>query len=240
MGDETVPAGPGDAEGRATDEARAFVRAQTRVVPVPLVPEVSLHVAGEVLDLWERTEERAGRTGLAPPFWAYPWAGGQALARHVLDDPASVAGRAVVDLACGPGLVGIAAATAGAALVVAVDVDRLAVAAAGLNARLNGVALTVRRADLLASDATATFREVVAMPADVVLVGDAFYDRATAQRMLPLLRRLRDEGADVLVGDPGRAHLPREALVEVSRHAVPVLAALEDRDVVDARVWRLR
>jgi predicted nicotinamide N-methyase len=216
--------------------AERFVRTHTRAAPTPLVPEVRLGVADDVLALWEDTERLdpagTGTPGAAePPFWAFPWAGGQALARHVLDHPQLVAGRRVLDLACGSGLVAVAAALAGAASVRAVDVDPLAVAATTLTARRAGVAVSAERRDVLDDDAPGD--------ADVVLAGDVFYDRAMAARVLPFLRRAAAAGADVLVGDPGRRHLPGDVFTVVARYDVPTHPALEDVPVKATSVLRL-
>ncbi|MGA5702618.1 class I SAM-dependent methyltransferase [Peterkaempfera bronchialis] len=207
-----------------------FVRAHTRVAATPYVPEVLLHQADEAIGLWERTEQAQGGARMPPPFWAFGWAGGQALARHVLDHPEAVAGRTVLDLASGSGLVAVAAALAGAATVTASDIDRFAAAAVGLNAAVNGVRVAPRLGDLLDGDGDG---------AEVVLAGDVFYERPMAERVLPFLERARDRGALVLVGDPGRAYLPRERFEAVSLHEVPVVADLEDRAVKATTVWRL-
>jgi len=213
------------------------VRAEASPAPVPLVPEVLLPVVADVMALWERTEERAG-SSQPPPFWGSPWAGGQVLARTVLDEPGLVRGRRVVDVACGSGLVAVAAALAGAAHVRALDLDPLAAAAARWSAVLNGVDLDVRVCDVLERAPDAPPEAFAG--AEVVLVGDLFYERATAERLLPLLQRLAGRGVAVLVGDPGRAHLPVAALEEVARHEVPVAGGLEDRAVRSSAVLRLR
>src|SRR5205823_6157841 len=173
-----------------------------------------------------------GRGGevAAPPFWGFPWAGGQALARHVLDHPEVVAGRRVLDLASGSGLVAVAAARSGAARVRANEIDGYALAAITLNAAANGVPVAVHEGDLLDGDADG---------AEVVLAGDVFYSRDLATRVLAFLDRARAGGAEVLVGDPGRAYLPRHRLAEVAAHEVPVVRALEDADVKRVTVWRL-
>jgi predicted nicotinamide N-methyase len=167
--------------------------------------------------------------GLPPPFWAFAWAGGQALARHLLDHPEQVAGRRVVDLASGSGLVAIAAAKAGAAQVTAVDIDAFAIEAIGLNAALNGVAVEAFSGDLIGG----------ALDADVLLVGDLFYERDLAARLFDWLVDLDARGVAVLIGDPGRTYLPTDRLVEVARHAVPVSRALEDAEIKNGRVWRI-
>jgi predicted nicotinamide N-methyase len=213
-----------------TSSAAAFVVANTRVAPAPFVPEVRLHLADEPIELWERTEQDRDGDRLPPPFWAFAWAGGQAVARHLLDRPALVAGRRVLDVASGSGLVAVAAMLAGARSVTASEVDPLAVAAVGLNATLNRVAVTARLGDLLDGDGD---------DAEVVTAGDVFYSRDMARRVLAFLQRAARRGADVLVGDPGRAYLPEDRLVPVAGYDVPVIAALEDAPVKRATVWRL-
>ncbi|WP_055588175.1 class I SAM-dependent methyltransferase [Streptacidiphilus griseoplanus] len=207
-----------------------FVLAHTRVAPVAHLPELRLHQADEAIGLWELTERVQGGVRMNPPFWAFAWAGGQALARHVLDHPGTVAGRRVLDLATGSGLVAVAAAVAGAASVAASDIDPFSAAAVGLNAALNGVRVEARLGDLLDGDGG---------DAEVVLAGDVFYERPMAERVLPFLRRARARGALVLVGDPGRAYLPRQRFESVSVQQVPVVADLEDRAVKATTVWRL-
>jgi predicted nicotinamide N-methyase len=206
----------------------AFVLANTVRSAAPLVPEVRLRLASEVVPLWELTEEEMGAIGLPPPFWAFAWAGGQALARYVLDHPGEVRGRRVLDLGCGCGLVAIAARVAGAAAVTANDVDPFALAAAAINAEENGVEVEVSGDDLIGGDAGW----------DVVLVGDAFYDRALAGRLEHWLGRLATRGATVLIGDPGRAYLPRERMRQLAAYDVRVPADLEDREVKRTAVWR--
>ncbi|MEU7478764.1 50S ribosomal protein L11 methyltransferase [Lentzea sp. NPDC042327] len=199
-----------------------FVLANTTPTPVPLVPEIVLHSACEAMELWERTQNDQ------PPFWAFPWAGGQALARHVLDHPELVAGRTVFDLASGSGLVAIAAALAGAREVVANDIDPLSLAAVRLNAEANGVRVTTLAADQLAGDAAG---------AGVVLAGDVFYDARITALVLPFLHRAAARGAVVLLGDPDRAHLPRERFTQRARYEVPVPLTLESTETRSATVW---
>jgi predicted nicotinamide N-methyase len=201
----------------------AFVLEHTRPHLVPLVPEVVLRGADDVIALWEATDEHA------PPFWAFPWAGGQALARYVLDHPEVVTGRRVLDLAAGSGLVAIAARLAGAADVTANDIDTLSTAAIPLNADLNGVTVTVTTGDLLGTRADGF---------DVVLAGDVFYDRDMARRVLPFLRAVADRGAAVLVGDPQRAHLPHAEFTVLASYDVPVHGALESAQVKRTTVLR--
>ncbi|MET9225958.1 50S ribosomal protein L11 methyltransferase [Lentzea sp. NPDC003310] len=200
-----------------------FVLANTTLTPVPLVPEVALHSADEALDLWELTHHDQ------PPFWAFPWAGGQALARHLLDHAGLVRDKKVFDLASGSGLVAIAAALAGADVVTANDIDPLALCAVGLNAAANGVTVHTLDGDQLDSDAHG---------ADVVLAGDVFYDAEITALVLPFLRRASARGALVLLGDPDRAHLPREEFTAQARYEVPVPLTLESTETRTATVWR--
>jgi len=207
----------------------AFIRANTTVSAPSLVPEIALHLAHDALPLWQMTEEELERTGLPPPYWAFAWAGGQALARHVLDTPAVVSGRRTLDLGAGGGLVAIAAARAGATEALANEVDDFALAAIRLNAALNGVAVVPVAGDLLGEPAEA----------DVVLVGDLFYERDLASRALAFLKRAAAAGADVLIGDPKRTYLPASALQPVATYQVGVPLALEDMEVKRTTVWRL-
>jgi predicted nicotinamide N-methyase len=212
-----------------TDLATAFVRLHARLAPAAFVPEVRLHQADEPIGLWELTEGEF-RSAQPPPFWAFAWAGGQGLARYVLDHPCEVAGRRVLDLASGSGLVAIAAALAGAASVRAVDVDPLAVAAVEVNAAANGVTLAAELADLLDGDPG---------DAQVVLAGDVFYSKAMADRVMRFLRRAQRGGARVLVGDPGREFLPRGSFRPLAEYDVPVTEALESARVKRTTVWHL-
>lgn len=208
----------------------AFIRANTRVSTPPHVPELRLHLADDAVALWEMTEEELGKLGLPPPFWAFAWAGGQALARHILDHPEIVRGKTVLDVASGSGLVGIAAMQAGAAAATCADIDGFAAHAALLNASLNGVDLTPSDTDPLQDDPDV----------GVILVGDLFYDREIAARLLDWLRRQSARGCDVLVGDPGRSYLPKDALYQIAEYSVPTTKALEDAEVKRTGVWRLK
>jgi predicted nicotinamide N-methyase len=208
--------------------AREIVRTSTRLRSVALVPEIRLHQASEPISVWQRTETATGRTGLDLPFWAFAWAGGQALARYLLDHPETVRGRPVTDIASGSGLVAIAAARAGAAVVAAYDIDPLAVAAITLNAAANDVTVLAVGADILDEDADGT---------EVLLVADAFYERELAGRVTRFLERGQAQGADVLVGDFGRAYLPRDRLSPLATYDVPGLAAVEDSDVKRTTIW---
>ncbi|MGD0066915.1 MAG: 50S ribosomal protein L11 methyltransferase [Streptosporangiaceae bacterium] len=213
-----------------------FIRTSTRLGPVALVPEIRLHQASEPIGVWQRTELAAGRSGLDPPFWAFAWAGGQGLARYLLDHPEVVRDRPVIDLASGSGLVAIAAARAGAAVVTAYDIDPLAVAAMTLNAEANGVAVRAVQADILDSDILDSDGEGT----EVILAADAFYERELASRMTRYLERGQARGAEVLVGDFGRAYLPQDRLIPVAGYDVPGLSALEDHDIKHTTVWTLR
>ena len=210
-------------------DRRAFILMQTRHLAVPHVPEIRLHLADEATELWAKTEEELGEIGLPPPFWAFAWAGGQALARYILDHREVVRGRRVLDVASGSGLVAIAAAMAGASPVEAADIDAFATEAIGLNAAANGVTITPRLGDLVGEDEGW----------EVVLAGDIFYDRDLATRIETWLRELEARGAVVLIGDPGRSYLPKERLVELAAYSVPVTRALEDAEIKQAKVWRL-
>jgi predicted nicotinamide N-methyase len=205
-----------------------FVRAHTRLAPVPFVPELVLHQADEPISLWVETE--AGGREQPPPFWAFAWAGGQALARHVLDAPELVAGRDVLDLATGSGLIAIAAARAGARPVTANDIDPLSLAAARVNATANGVDVRFAEGDLLETDGRYA----------VVLAGDVFYSREMSGRVLPFLRRAAARGALVLVGDPGRAYLPTGGMIERASYDVPVPESLESVAIRHTTVWQVR
>jgi predicted nicotinamide N-methyase len=195
---------------------------------VPFVPEVRLYLAEDAIVLWARMEAAAGQA-LPPPFWASAWAGGQAVARYVLDHPELVAGRRVLDLATGSGLVAVAAALSGAASVAANDIDPYALAAVQLNARANGVVVESEGGDLLDGDGDG---------AEVVLAGDVFYSREMAERMLGFLERAVARGSAVLVGDPGRAYLPRQRLEPVASYRVPMVGALEDAEIKQTDVLR--
>ena len=208
----------------------AFIRAETRLRPVPHAPEIRLHVADEATDLWQRTEDELGTLGLPPPFWAFAWAGGQALARYILDHPETVRGRTVLDFASGSGLVAIAAAKAGAGEVSACDIDAFALAAIGLNAEANGVAIGALQADLVGQD----------HGWDTVLAGDICYERDTAERVVAWLQTLGRRGATVLIGDPGRSYLPKDALEALKTYEVPVTRSLEDAEIKRSSVWRFR
>ena len=213
-----------------SSEAIAFIRANTVIATPPLVPEIRLHLAGEIAPLWHATEAMLDRAGVPPPYWAFAWAGGQALARHILDHPELVRGGAVLDFGSGSGLVALAAAKAGANAVTAADIDPIAAAAIALNAALNDVAIEVDTADIIGR---------APLPWSRVLVGDMFYERPLAERLVPWLRRVAKDGVLVLLGDPGRAYLPADGLEPLGRYAVPTPLDLEDRETREGVVWRL-
>lgn len=215
----------------AADHDR-FVRANTAVLAPPLVPEIRLHLAAAMLPIWEATEAALAELAIQPPYWAFAWPGGQALARHLLDHPQLVAGRPVLDFAAGSGLAAIAAGRAGAAPVAANDIDPLALAAIRLNAGLNGVAVTVDGDDRLAGDGDGAAHRVI-------LAGDVCYERGLADRIWAWLRRQADHGALVLLGDPGRTYLPQHGLAALATYPVPTSLDLEDRSLRETTVWRL-
>jgi predicted nicotinamide N-methyase len=215
--------------------AAQFVRAHTALVPVPFVPELRLHLADEPIELWEQTELREsdsphGTGEQPPPFWAFAWAGGQALARHLLDDPDLVVDREALDLATGSGLVAIAAARAGASVVTANDIDPLSLAATQANAEANAVRVRTVEGDLL---------DTTEYEASVILAGDVFYSRDMAARVLPFLRRAAGKGALVLVGDPGRAYLPTSGMIKRAAYDIPVLESLENATMRHTTVWQV-
>src|ERR1700683_4458937 len=218
---------------RARAAMPEIIRTGTRLAPVPLVPEIRLHQAGDPNSLWQRTEEAAGQTGLEPPFWAFAWAGGQALARYLLDHPETARGSSVIDMAAGSGLVAIAAAMAGAAAVTAYDIDPLAAEAIRVNSVANGVTILAVCADVLDQN------DIPAPGADLVLVADAFYERDLAAQAMRFLERARARGAEVLAGDLGRSFLPRARLRPLASYDVPAQRALEGTDTKRTTVWTL-
>ena len=208
----------------------AFVAAQTLVASPPLVPEIALHLASEVTPLWQATEATLARDNLPPPYWAFAWPGGQALARYVLDNRDIVERRRVLDFAAGSGLAAIAAAKAGAFRVTASEIDPFALAAIASNARLNGVRVDIASHDLTA-EAPDGWR--------VVLAGDVCYERPMAERVISWLRTAAKRGALVLIADPGRAYLPAQGLEELARYVVPTSRDLEDRGERETSVLRV-
>ena len=207
-----------------------FIRQNTTVMTPPLVPEVKLHLAHEAVPLWQKTEEELGEMGLPPPFWAFAWAGGQALSRYVLDNSRTVENLKVLDLATGSGLVAIAAARAGSTSIIAADIDEFATTAAEMNAELNQVSLVIKLEDLLHQQPPL---------ADVILVGDLFYEKTLATRCLAWLRQAQEQGAKIFIGDPGRSYLPRDQLEKLAEYNVPVTRDLEDAEIKRTAVWQL-
>lgn len=210
-----------------TDPER-FILDNAAIMHPPHVPELRLHLATEAHELWLKTEEELEEIGLPPPFWAFAWAGGQGLARYVLDHPDSVCGKRVLDFASGSGLVAIAAAKSGAISVLAADIDPWTETAIRLNAALNGVAVDFTGINLVGKP----------VEADVLLAGDVFYDRAFADLLVPWFLELTEKGVSVLVGDPGRAYLPKQRLHAEATYQVPVTRALEDSEIKKTTVWR--
>jgi len=206
-----------------------FILANTRLRTVPLVPEIALHIADEAVPLWQKTEVELDEMGLPPPFWAFAWAGGQALARYVLDHADCVRGKSVLDLASGSGLVGIAAKMAGASDVRAADIDEFACVAIGINAQANAVAMSVTADDLLAAPDRGKW--------DVILAGDIFYEHDTAARVFAFLSWHAERGATILIGDPGRAYLPTTHLAKLAEYRVAVTRELEDNTIKHTSVW---
>jgi predicted nicotinamide N-methyase len=210
------------------DERRDFIVQHTRLLPVPHAPEISLYVADEATALWQKTEDELGEIGLPPPFWAFAWAGGQALARYILDHPEVVRGKSVLDFASGSGLVAIAAAKAGAQAVFATEIDDFALDAIALNAQANQADVTVLGGDRIGSDEGW----------DVVLAGDVSYERDMAGRVTSWLQALYERGATVLIGDPGRSYLARDRLEQIAEYRIPVSRDLEDMEIKKTCVWR--
>ena len=218
---------------RARQATPEIIRAGTRLRSVPLVPDIRLYQASDPISLWQRTELTSGRTGLEPPFWAFAWAGGLALARYLLDHPETVRGRHAIDIASGSGLVAIAAAKAGAAAVTAYDIDPVAAVAIRMNAAANGATVLAVCADVLDQD------NLSACGADLVLVADAFYQPELAGKVVRFAERGHARGAAVLVGDFGRDHLPRDRLTPLASYDVPGQAMLEGGDIKRTTIWAL-
>jgi predicted nicotinamide N-methyase len=212
------------------DDPEAFIRANTVLQPVPHAPEIQLYVADEITPIWRMTEDALGELGLAPPFWAFAWAGGQAIARYLLDNPEEARGKAVLDFASGSGLCAIAAMKAGADRVLACDIDPLCRAAIALNAEANGVRVDSVIADLLDRPPPA---------AALILAGDICYEKPVAERALAWLAQAHGGGARVLIGDPGRSYFPRQGLVQLADYQVQTTRELEDFEIKRTGVWTL-
>jgi predicted nicotinamide N-methyase len=213
-------------------DTTAFIHANTAILPVPLVPEISLHIAHESVPLWQKTEEELGAIGLPPPFWAFAWAGGQALARYVLDHPECVKQKSVIDLASGSGLVAIAASKVGASAVLAADIDAFAIASIGMNSIVNGT-------DHLIKATAEDLLETLPPACDIILVGDLFYEKSLAERVFAWLSAAKQNGTDILIGDPGRSYLPKDKLTKLAEYNVPVTRDLEDAEIKRTAVWTL-
>jgi len=211
-----------------TDPA-AFITANTALLAPPLIPEVVLHLATEVVPLWRKTEEELEAEGVPPPYWAFAWAGGQALSRYVLDHPDVVAGKRVLDFGSGSGLVAIAAMRAGAARVLAADIDAFSAAAIALNAAANRAAIEVTTDDVIG----------LAGDWETILVGDMCYERPLAERLLAWLHQRVTSGALVLLGDPGRSYFPKGGVEKLATYRVETTRELEDREIRETGVYRL-
>lgn len=225
-----------------------FVRANTELMAPPLVPEIDLHLASEVVPLWRKTEEELEAEGVPPPYWAFAWAGGQALARYILDHRETVAARSVLDFGTGSGLVAIAAAKSGARIVMAADVDGFAAAAIGLNCWANGISCMTRRqigdgawAGRRGEKIEIVTEDIIGRPCvwDVILVGDMCYERPLAERLLEWLETCARHGAVVLLGDPGRTYFPKSGTTRLATYRVQTTRELEDREVRETSVYSL-
>lgn len=213
-----------------SQDPAAFIRANTALHEPPLVPEVKLHLASEIVPIWQMTEEELEKSGLPPPFWAFAWAGGQALSRYILDHPEIVRGKRVLDFGSGSGMIGISAMKANATSVLAADIDPFAAASIHLNAEVNGVSLDVTTDDIVGSPNQGW---------DVILIGDMCYERPLAERIEKWVHSLVDGGATALIGDPGRTYLPKSGLEKLISYAVKTTRELEDTDVRNTSVWRV-
>jgi len=221
---------PANAEATST-----FIHANTKLLTPPLVPEIRLHLAEESLPIWQKTEDELGELNVPPPFWAFAWAGGQALARYLLDHPELTRGRHVLDLGTGSGLTAIAAKLAGAAYVLAADIDLLALAATRLNAEANAATIETTAEDLLVAGKPSER----AQDFDVILVGDLFYERALAENVLAFVEAASARGALILIGDPKRSYFPQGRFEMAAEYQVPVTRELEDAEIKRTTVWRL-
>ena len=211
-------------------DKQAFIRTQTKIARPSLVPELKLHLATEISPIWRATQTELDNYGIPPPYWAFCWPGGQALTRFLIDQPHWVKGKRVLDFAAGSGISGIAAAKMKAAHVTIAEIDEVAVAAIALNAKLNKVAVDIVTEDLVGRGD---------LGFDIVLAGDVCYERPMAERVFAWFAELADAGVVVLMGDPGRAYLPRKGLVEMARYQVPTSTELEDKDMRLTLVWRI-
>ena len=211
------------------EDAKAFIRANTRIVKVHDLP-LQMYQADELTPIWEATEKDLAAANVAPPFWAFPWAGGQALARYLIDHPEAVRGKRVLDLAAGSGLVGIAAALSGAAEVSANDIDPMCEAAVSLNAELNNVSIRYIAGNLL---------DAAPPDFDVIAAADVFYEQRPAQMFRAFLERCHASGITIFAGDPGRTYFPRDAFLQAAEYSVETTTEIENHPVQTARVWTL-
>jgi predicted nicotinamide N-methyase len=206
-----------------------FIRTNTALEPPPLVPEIKLHLASEDYPLWHKTSDQLDDMGLPPPFWAFAWAGGQALARYIFDNPKIVRGKTVLDFGSGSGIAAIAAAKMGARKVTASDIDKYAIAALEVNAVANEVEIAITDEDLTGKD----------NGWDTVLAADVCYEQPMSGAVTKWLRTLVKSGTDVLIGDPKRLYLPKEGLDQLAKYSVKTTTHLEDTDLLNAQVWRM-
>jgi len=209
---------------------RAFILENTRLQSPPHTPELNLRLADEITPIWQMTEEALAEIGLPPPFWAFAWAGGQALARYVLDHPNLVMAKTVIDFASGSGIVGIAAMKAGAAHVLCADIDGFCQAALSLNQAANNVVCDFTDADLL---------DAPPPTADLILAGDICYEKPMTDKVMAWLKAARAQGANVLIGDPGRSYFPKTGLEKLAEYQVETTRELEDFAVKKTCVWAL-
>lgn len=210
------------------DAVAEFIRSNTRLLAPPLTPEIVLHLADESVPIWQKTEDELGEINVPPPYWAFAWSGGQALARYVIDNPELCRGKSVVDLGAGSGLGAIAAIKSGAFSALAADVDAMALVACRLNAAANDVEVSTTAGDLLKTG----------VEADVVLIGDLFYERELADRVIGFIAAQKAAGVLVLIGDPQRSYFPRQRFEQLFAYSVPVTRELEDAEIKTAIVWR--
>jgi predicted nicotinamide N-methyase len=212
------------------EDPEAFIRAHTALQTVPHAPEIRLYLADEITPLWRMTEEALGELGLAPPFWAFAWAGGQAVARYLLDNPDEARGKTVLDFASGSGLCAIAAMQAGADRALGCDIDPFCRAAMALNAEANGVKVDSVIADLLDRPPPRV---------DLIVAGDICYEKPLAERVLAWLTTARTQGVAVLIGDPGRTYFPKQGLTPLAEYQVETTRELEDFAIKRTGVWTL-
>jgi predicted nicotinamide N-methyase len=212
-----------------SDSLVRFIIGNTELLAPPLLPEIKLHLAAESLPIWQKTEDELGEMNVPPPYWAFAWAGGQAVARYLLDNPGICRGQSVLDLGSGSGISAIASAMTGAARVLAADIDRFALAASALNATANAVYVETTGIDLLAGGAR---------DESIVIIGDLFYERQLADRVLAFIDGANARGSTVLIGDPQRSYFPRDRFTKLAEYQVPVTRELEDSEIKRTAVWR--